>query len=68
MIRWAASRPAVMWAFAAGLLIAGGVAFTKLPLATKTTVELHGDVGASLARSGFGAPHPAHTLNRRLDR
>ena len=40
MIRWAASRPAVVWAFAAGLLIAGGVAFTKLPLATKTSVEV----------------------------
>lgn len=40
MIRWAATRPAVVWAFAAGLTIAGGVAFTKLPLATKTTVDL----------------------------
>ncbi len=40
MIRWAATRPSVVWAFAAGLLISGGVAFTKLPLATKTTVEL----------------------------
>ena len=38
MIRWAATRPSVVWAFAAGLLISGGVAFTKLPLATKTTV------------------------------
>ncbi len=40
MIRWAASRPAVVWAFAAGLLVSGGVAFTKLPLATKTSVEV----------------------------
>lgn len=40
MIRWAATRPAVVWAFAAGLVFAGGVAFTKLPLATKTTVDL----------------------------
>ena len=40
MIRWAATRPAVVWAFAAGLTIAGGVAFTKLPLATRTTVDL----------------------------
>jgi multidrug efflux pump subunit AcrB len=48
MIRWAASRPAVVWAFAAGLLIAGGVAFTKLPLATKTSVEVPRlSVGAS---------------------
>ncbi|MEI2720088.1 MAG: efflux RND transporter permease subunit [Gemmatimonadales bacterium] len=48
MIRWAATRPSVMWALAAGLLISGGVAFTKLPLATKTTVELPRlSVGAS---------------------
>lgn len=40
MIRWAASRPAVVWAFGVALLLAGGVAFTRLPLATKTTVEL----------------------------
>lgn len=40
MIRWAATRPSVVWAFAAGLMIAGGVAFTKLPLATKTSVEV----------------------------
>ncbi len=40
MIRWAVSRPAVIWAAGAGLLLAGAVAFTRLPLATKTTVEL----------------------------
>ncbi|MDX2206363.1 MAG: efflux RND transporter permease subunit [Gemmatimonadales bacterium] len=40
MIRWAAGRPAVIWSMAIGIVIAGGVAFTKLPLATKTTVEL----------------------------
>ncbi len=40
MIRWAVSRPAVIWAGGAGLILAGTVAFTKLPLATKTTVEL----------------------------
>jgi HAE1 family hydrophobic/amphiphilic exporter-1 len=39
MIRWAAGRPAVIWSLAAGLVIAGGVAFTKLPLATKTRVD-----------------------------
>ncbi len=40
MIRWAAHRPAVIWAIAFSLLLAGGVAFTRLPLATRTTVEL----------------------------
>ncbi|HET9134077.1 MAG TPA: efflux RND transporter permease subunit, partial [Gemmatimonadales bacterium] len=40
MIRWAAGRPAVVWALATGIVIAGGVAFTRLPLATRTTVEL----------------------------
>lgn len=40
MIRWAAGRPAVIWSMAVGLVIAGGVAFTRLPLATRTTVEL----------------------------
>ncbi len=39
MIRWAAGRPAVIWSLAAGLVVAGGVAFTRLPLATKTSVE-----------------------------
>ncbi len=40
MIRWAAGRPAVVWAAGAAVTLAGGVAFTKLPLATKTQVEL----------------------------
>ncbi len=40
MIHWAVSRPAVIWAFAVALLLAGAVAFSRLPLATKTTVEL----------------------------
>jgi multidrug efflux pump subunit AcrB len=40
MIAWAVSRPAVVWAASAGILLAGGIAFTKLPLATRTTVEL----------------------------
>ena len=40
MIRWAAGRPSVVWALAAGLVLAGGVAFSKLPLATKTEVDL----------------------------
>lgn len=39
MIRWAAGRPAVIWSLAVGITIAGGVAFTKLPLATKTRVD-----------------------------
>ncbi|HRP08271.1 MAG TPA: efflux RND transporter permease subunit [Gemmatimonadales bacterium] len=39
MIRWAAGRPAVIWSLAAGIIIAGGVAFTRLPLATKTQVD-----------------------------
>ncbi|MGQ0766636.1 MAG: efflux RND transporter permease subunit [Gemmatimonadota bacterium] len=40
MIRWAVSRPAVVWAASATLLLAGGVSFTRLALATRTTVEL----------------------------
>ena len=40
MIAWAVHRPAVVWASAASLLLAGGVAFTRLPLATRPTVEL----------------------------
>ncbi len=40
MIRWASTRPAVIWAFGMALILAGGMAFTRLPLATKTTVEL----------------------------
>ncbi|MDA1080277.1 MAG: efflux RND transporter permease subunit [Gemmatimonadetes bacterium] len=40
MIRWAVSRPAVVWATVTTILLSGGVAFTKLSLATKTSVEL----------------------------
>ena len=40
MIAWAVRRPAVVWASAAALMLAGGVAFTRLPLATRPTVEL----------------------------
>ena len=40
MIEWAAGRPAVVWSAGGALILAGGVAFTKLPLATKTQVEL----------------------------
>ena len=40
MITWAAHRPAVVWATCAALILAGGVAFTRLPLAARTTVEL----------------------------
>ncbi len=40
MIRWAVSRPAVVWATSVALLLAGAMAFTRLALATRTTVEL----------------------------
>src|ERR1043166_7666091 len=40
MIRWASERPAVIWAFGVSLMLAGGVAFTRLPLAPRTSVEL----------------------------
>ncbi len=40
MIRWAAGRPSVVWALAAGVMFAGAVSFAKLPLATKTEVDL----------------------------
>ena len=39
MIAWATHRPAVLWALAAGIVISGAVAFGKLPLATRGTVE-----------------------------
>lgn len=52
MIRAATHRPAVVWAACLALLLAGAVAFTRLPLATKTTVELPRlTVGASWAGS-----------------
>jgi multidrug efflux pump subunit AcrB len=40
VIAWAVRRPAVVWASAAALLLAGGVAFARLPLATRPRVEL----------------------------
>ena len=40
MIRWAAQRPAAVWAIAAAILLAGAVSFTRLPLATRTEIEL----------------------------
>lgn len=40
MIRWAAERPAVVWALATAILLAGAVSFARLPLATRTEVEL----------------------------
>ncbi len=40
LINAATRRPAVMWALAVALLMAGGIAFTRLPLATRTSVEL----------------------------
>ncbi len=40
MIRWAVSRPAVVWAIAVAVCLGGAVSFTRLALATKTTVEL----------------------------
>jgi hydrophobic/amphiphilic exporter-1 (mainly G- bacteria), HAE1 family len=39
MIRWAVHRPAVVWAAAVTIMVSGGIAFTRLALATKTTVE-----------------------------
>lgn len=40
MITWSVHRPAVVWATSLVLLLAGGVSFTRLALATRTTVEL----------------------------
>ncbi len=40
MIAWAVRRPAVVWATAGALLLAGGVALARLPLATRPRVEL----------------------------
>ncbi len=40
MIDFAVRRPAVVWAVCLALLVAGAMAFTRLPLATRTTVEL----------------------------
>ncbi len=40
IIRLAVERPAVVWATCIALLIAGALAVVRLPLATRTTVEL----------------------------
>ena len=40
MIRWAASRPAVVWATSIVIVLGGVVSFARLALATRTTVEL----------------------------
>ena len=40
MISFATRRPAVVWAACVALLVSGGIAFSRLPLATRTTVEL----------------------------
>ncbi len=40
MIAWFVRRPAVVWASSAALLLAGGMAFTRLALATRTEVEI----------------------------
>lgn len=40
MIRWAVTRPAVVWAAAVAICLGGAVSFTRLALATRTTVEL----------------------------
>jgi HAE1 family hydrophobic/amphiphilic exporter-1 len=40
MIKWAVSRPAVVWATSLVILLGGIVSFTRLALATRTTVEL----------------------------
>ena len=40
MIKWAVSRPAVVWATSIVILLGGIVSFTRLALATRTTVEL----------------------------
>ncbi len=40
MIRWASRRPSVVWATAGALLLAGWISFTRLPFATRPTVEL----------------------------
>jgi multidrug efflux pump subunit AcrB len=40
MIGWCVRRPAVIWAACLALLVAGGVSFSRLALATRTEVEL----------------------------
>ncbi len=40
MISFAVRRPAVIWAMCIAVLVAGGIAFARLPLASRTSVEL----------------------------
>ena len=40
MIRWCARRPAIVWAASAAIVLAGAMAFLRLPLATRGAVEL----------------------------
>lgn len=40
MIAFFARRPAVVWAASVAVLLAGAIAFVRLPLATRSTVEL----------------------------
>ncbi len=40
MIGFATRRPAVVWAVCVAVLVAGAIAFTRLPLASRTSVEL----------------------------
>ena len=40
MIHWATRRPAVVLAASVAILLAGGVSFTRLALATRTSIEL----------------------------
>ncbi len=40
MIKFAVSRPAVVWAVTVAICLGGAVSFTRLALATRTTVEL----------------------------
>ena len=67
MIRWSADRPAIVWAVAAALLLAGGVALTRLPVASRPWVELPSlsvrmnwpGASAELVETYLGAPMEA---------
>ena len=62
VIRWAAARPAVIWATAVAVLLAGGVAFTKLPLATRTRSSCRGSGSGQLAGGLRRADRGVHHL------
>src|SRR5688572_27501457 len=48
MIKWAVSRPAVVWATSIVIVLGGVVSFTRLALATRTEVQLPRlDIGSS---------------------